>query len=234
MQIINIVPQQEAWVVERFGRFLKVLSPGLEILFPFVDQIKYVHSLKEVVVNIAEQTAITNDNVTLTIDGVLFYQVLDPFKASYEIENPDYAIKQLAQTTMRSEIGKLILDDVFKERDTLNKKIVGTFSIHSYLDSIRSAVRKWGIECLREAAINKATGEAQALKINAESRSMAIKTIADAMSQHNSKQAVSYAIAEKPQPNNQVNPSSEINTQSIDHGVEQINLTPPLPSRCKS
>jgi len=138
--IIKFVPQQEAWIVERFGRFNRILQPGLNFLVPIVEQIKYVQSLKEVALEIPPQSAVTNDNVTLQLDGVLYFRIVDPYKASYGIENAEYALAQLAQTTMRSEIGKLVLDATFKERDRLNQAIVS---------SLESATATWGIECLR-------------------------------------------------------------------------------------
>eukprot|EP01137_Pigoraptor_chileana_P014770 Opistho-2@69822 len=138
--IINFVPQQEAWVIERFGKFHRVLEPGVNILLPIIDDIKYVHSLKELALDIPSQSAITQDNVTLHLDGVLYLKVEDPKQASYGVEDPEYAVKQLAQTTMRSEIGKMRLDDVFRERASLNLHIV---------DAINSAAAVWGIRCLR-------------------------------------------------------------------------------------
>eukprot|EP01147_Barroeca_monosierra_P000460 gene460-3795_t len=137
---INFVPQQEAWVIERFGKFFKVLEPGLQFLIPLVDEVKYVHSLKEIVVEIPSQSAITQDNVTLHLDGVLYLRIVDAYKASYGVENPEYAVAQLAQTTMRSELGKLPLDTVFRERQTLNEAIV---------DTINDAAKPWGVSCMR-------------------------------------------------------------------------------------
>eukprot|EP00051_Salpingoeca_urceolata_P027881 m.483707 g.483707 ORF g.483707 m.483707 type:complete len:360 (+) comp23050_c0_seq1:162-1241(+) len=137
---INFVPQQQAWVVERFGKFFQTLEPGLRFLIPFVDHIAYVHSLKELVVEIPSQSGITQDNVTLHIDGVLYIKITDPYKASYGVEDPKFAVAQLAQTTMRSELGKLPLDTVFKERQTLNTHIV---------DAINEAATPWGLSCLR-------------------------------------------------------------------------------------
>lgn len=137
---INFVPQQEAWVVERFGKFHAVLEPGLSLLIPVIDEIKYVHSLKEIVIEIPSQSGITSDNVTLHIDGVLYLKIDDPYKASYGVEDAEYAVAQLAQTTMRSELGQLSLDAVFKERAVLNSSIV---------EAINSAAVPWGLECLR-------------------------------------------------------------------------------------
>uniref|UniRef100_A0A672J2D0 Stomatin-like protein 2, mitochondrial n=1 Tax=Salarias fasciatus TaxID=181472 RepID=A0A672J2D0_SALFA len=138
--VVLFVPQQEAWVVERMGRFHRILEPGLNFLIPLLDRIRYVQSLKEIVIDVPEQSAVSLDNVTLQIDGVLYLRILDPFKASYGVEEPEYAVTQLAQTTMRSELGKLTLDKVFRERESLNSNIV---------HSINQASDEWGIRCLR-------------------------------------------------------------------------------------
>lgn len=126
--------------MERFGKFHRILEPGLAFLLPFIDSIRYVKTLKEVAVNIPTQYAITQDNVTITIDGVLYYRVLDPYKASYGIEDADYSISQLAQTTMRSEIGQMSLDRTLAERSQLNSNIT---------QAINEAAADWGITCLR-------------------------------------------------------------------------------------
>ncbi|KAL3206717.1 hypothetical protein MRX96_039967 [Rhipicephalus microplus] len=118
--VIMFVPQQEAWVVERMGKFSRILEPGLNLLLPVIDRVRYVQSLKEIAIDIPQQSAITLDNVTLNIDGVLYLKVVDPYRASYGVEDPEFAITQLAQTTMRSELGKIALDSVFKERESLN------------------------------------------------------------------------------------------------------------------
>lgn len=126
--------------MERFGRFDRILEPGLAVLLPFVDQIRYVQSLKEQAVEIPSQSAITQDNVTINMDGVLYYRIHDPYKACYGVEDAHFAITQLAQTTMRSEIGKLTLDKTLAERNQLNANIV---------EAINDASRDWGIRCLR-------------------------------------------------------------------------------------
>ncbi|KAI0382304.1 hypothetical protein F5Y04DRAFT_253456 [Hypomontagnella monticulosa] len=138
--IIRFVPQQTAWIVERMGKFNRILEPGLAILVPFLDRIAYVKSLKEVTIEIPSQSAITADNVTLELDGVLYTRVFDAYKASYGVEDAEYAISQLAQTTMRSEIGQLTLDHVLKERAALNTNIT---------TAINEAAQAWGVTCLR-------------------------------------------------------------------------------------
>lgn len=138
--VVKFVPQQTAWIVERMGRFNRILEPGLAILVPVIDRIAYVKSLKENAMEIPSQSAITADNVTLELDGILYTRVFDPFKASYGVEDADYAITQLAQTTMRSEIGQLTLDHVLKERAALNTNIT---------QAINEAAADWGIRCLR-------------------------------------------------------------------------------------
>merc|ERR1719369_806097 len=137
---ILFVPQQEAWVVERMGKYHRVLEPGLNILIPILDRIKYVQSLKEIAIDIPQQAAITLDNVTLNIDGVLYLRIIDPYKASYGVEDPEFAITQLAQTLMRSEIGKITMDTLFREREQLNIQIVR---------AINAASEAWGIQCMR-------------------------------------------------------------------------------------
>lgn len=165
---ILFVPQQEAWVVERFGKYHSTLNPGLNFLIPVVDKIKYVQVLKEMAIEVPEQHAITADNVTLKIDGVLYIKVIDPYKASYGVEDPEFAITQLAQTTMRSEIGKISLDTVFKERDALNVYIV---------DALNKAADAWGIDCLRYEIKNielpKKVQEAMQMQVEAERKKRA-------------------------------------------------------------
>ncbi|GJL77045.1 MAG: paraslipin [Nitrospinaceae bacterium] len=137
---IKLVPQQNAWVIERLGRFNQTLTAGLHFIIPFVDKVAYRHSLKENAVDIPSQTAITRDNVTLIIDGILYLKITDPKQASYGARDPKYAVSQLAQTTMRSELGKMTLDKTFEERESLNTNIV---------QSINDASNAWGIQCLR-------------------------------------------------------------------------------------
>ena len=137
---VRIVPQQSAWVVERLGKFHGTLEPGLNLIIPFLDRIAYVHSLKEVPLDVPEQICITRDNTQLGVDGILYYQVTDPRLASYGSSNYIAAISQLAQTTLRSEIGKMELDKTFESRDEINRQIVA---------SLDEAGRNWGIKVLR-------------------------------------------------------------------------------------
>jgi len=137
---VRIVPQQSAWVVERLGKFQGVLEPGLNLIIPFLDRVAYVHSLKEVPLDVPEQVCITKDNTQLAVDGILYYQVTDPRLASYGSSNYVAAISQLAQTTLRSEIGKMELDRTFESRDEINRQIV---------HSLDEAGRNWGIKVLR-------------------------------------------------------------------------------------
>ncbi|HEU5163833.1 MAG TPA: paraslipin, partial [Thermoanaerobaculia bacterium] len=134
-----VVPQQNAFLVERLGKFSNVLGAGFHILLPFIDVIRYKHSLKESAIDIPEQVCITRDNVQVSVDGVLYLKVLDPQRASYGISNYLFAITQLAQTTLRSEIGKIELDRTFEERTNINIAVV------SELDKASEA---WGVKVL--------------------------------------------------------------------------------------
>jgi regulator of protease activity HflC (stomatin/prohibitin superfamily) len=140
MKAVKVVPQQNAWVMERLGRFHAVLQPGLNIVIPFIDRIAYRHNLKEVPLDTPSQVCITKDNTQLQVDGVLYFQVTDPQRASYGASNYILAITQLAQTTLRSVIGKLELDKTFEERDFIN---------HSVVSAIDEAAMNWGVKVLR-------------------------------------------------------------------------------------
>ena len=139
-QAIKVVPQQSAWIVERLGKFHAVLSPGLNVVIPFIDRVAYKHSLKEIPLDTPSQVCITNDNTQLSVDGVLFFQVTDPMRASYGTSNYVIAITQLAQTTLRSVIGKMELDKTFEERDLINRSVVS---------AIDEAALNWGVKVLR-------------------------------------------------------------------------------------
>lgn len=137
---VKFVPQNHAYVVERFGRYHKTMVAGLNWLVPIFDRVAYNQSLKEHAYDVPSQAAITKDNISLVVDGVLYLKVLDPYKASYGVDNYVYAVTQLAQTTMRSEIGKIDLDKTFEERESLNTNIV---------NSINAASEPWGVQVLR-------------------------------------------------------------------------------------
>ncbi len=135
-----VVPQQEAYVVERLGRFHKVLNPGLSILIPFIDRVAYKHTLKEIPLDVPSQVCITRDNTQLTVDGIIYFQVTDPTLASYGTSNYVMAITQLAQTTLRSVIGRMELDKTFEERDEINSIVVA---------ALDEAATSWGVKVLR-------------------------------------------------------------------------------------
>ncbi|SAK58757.1 SPFH domain-containing protein/band 7 family protein [Caballeronia temeraria] len=137
---VKIVPQQHAWVLERLGRYHATLTPGLNIVLPFIDRIAYKHVLKEIPLEVPSQVCITRDNTQLQVDGVLYFQVTDAMKASYGSSNFVFAITQLSQTTLRSVIGKLELDKTFEERDFINQSIV---------NALDEAASNWGVKVLR-------------------------------------------------------------------------------------
>src|SRR3954471_18079318 len=139
-RIARVVPQQQAWVVERLGKYSSTLEPGFHILVPFLDSVRYKHSLKEVAMDVPEQVCITRDNVQVAVDGVLYFKVLDPARASYGISDYTYAISQLAQTNLRSEIGKIELDRTFEERTNINLMVVS---------EVDKASEAWGVKVLR-------------------------------------------------------------------------------------
>ncbi|MBW8471331.1 MAG: paraslipin [Thiobacillus sp.] len=137
---VKVVPQQNAWVVERLGKYHGSLSPGLNFLMPFIDKVAYKHSLKEIPLDVPSQVCITRDNTQLQVDGILYFQVTDPMRASYGSSNYIMAVTQLAQTSLRSVIGKLELDKTFEERDIINAQIV---------QAIDEAALNWGVKVLR-------------------------------------------------------------------------------------
>ena len=137
---LKVVPQQNSWVIERLGRFHSALTPGLNIVIPFVDRVAYKHMLKEVPLDVPSQVCITKDNTQLQVDGILYFQVTDPKLASYGTSNYVMAITQLAQTTLRSVIGKMELDKTFEERDDINRAVVA---------ALDEAATSWGVKVLR-------------------------------------------------------------------------------------
>jgi len=137
---VKFVPQNRAWLIERFGKYQSTKEAGLNFIVPFIDRIAADRSLKEQAQDVPSQSAITKDNISLSVDGVLYFRVLDPYKATYGVDDYVFAVTQLAQTTMRSELGKMELDKTFEERDVLNTNIV---------TSINQAAEPWGIQVLR-------------------------------------------------------------------------------------
>ena len=137
---VKVVPQQNAWVVERLGKYHGTLTPGLNFLVPFIDKVAYKHSLKEIPLDVPSQICITRDNTQLQVDGILYFQVTDPTRASYGSSNYIMAVTQLAQTSLRSVIGKLELDKTFEERDIINAQVV---------QAIDEAALNWGVKVLR-------------------------------------------------------------------------------------
>ena len=137
---IKFVPQNRAYIVERFGKFHSTKEAGLNFILPFIDRVAADRSLKEQAVDVPSQGGITKDNISLTVDGVLYFRVLDPYKATYGVDDYIFAVSQLAQTTMRSELGKMELDKTFEERDMLNANIV---------NAINEASQPWGIQVMR-------------------------------------------------------------------------------------
>ena len=140
MRTVKVVPQQSAWIVERLGKYHATLNPGLNFLVPFIDKVAYRHSLKEIPLDVPSQICITRDNTQLQVDGILYFQVTDAMRASYGSSNYVMAITQLAQTTLRSVIGRLELDRTFEERDSINAQVV---------NAIDEAALNWGVKVLR-------------------------------------------------------------------------------------
>jgi regulator of protease activity HflC (stomatin/prohibitin superfamily) len=140
MRTLKIVPQQHAWVVERLGKYDRTLTPGLKFVTPFVERVAYKHSLKEVPLDVPSQVCITKDNTQLQVDGIIYFQITDPMRASYGSSNYVFAITQLAQTLLRSVIGKMELDRTFEERDAINASVV---------NALDEAATNWGVKVLR-------------------------------------------------------------------------------------
>jgi len=140
VRTFKIVPQQHAWVVERLGKYDRTLTPGLKFVVPFIERVAYKHSLKEVPLDVPSQVCITKDNTQLQVDGIIYFQVTDPMRASYGSSNYISAITQLAQTLLRSVIGKMELDKTFEERDHINMSVVA---------ALDEAAANWGVKVLR-------------------------------------------------------------------------------------
>jgi regulator of protease activity HflC (stomatin/prohibitin superfamily) len=185
---VRIVPQQQAWVRERLGKFHDVLEPGLRIIIPMMDQVAYKHSLKEVPLDVPEQVCISRDNTQLSVDGVLYFQVTDPRLASYGSSNYIAAITQLAQTALRSEIGKMELDKTFESRDEMNRQVV------SVLDE---AGRSWGVKVLRYEIKNITPPEAILRSMQAQITAEREKRALIAKSEGQKQQEINLAEGEK-------------------------------------
>jgi len=165
---VMFVPQGEAWLVERMGRYHRTLEPGMNVLVPIIDKVRYVQSLKEIAIDIPSQQAVTSDNVPVNIDGVLFLHITDTFKASYEVEDPEFALTQLCLTSTRGELGKLPVDQLFKERENVAAAI---------LESLNAACGSWGITCIRyqirDMRLPIRVQEAMQMEVEAERRKRA-------------------------------------------------------------
>ena len=185
---VQVVPQQNAWVVERLGKFNATLEPGLTFIVPFIDRVAYRHSLKEVPLDVPEQVCITKDNTQLAVDGIIYFQVTDPRLASYGTSNYVFAITQLAQTTLRSEVGKMELDKTFESRDEMNKQVV------SVLDE---AGRTWGVKVLRYEIKNLTPPEAILRSMQAQITAEREKRALIAKSEGQRQQEINLADGEK-------------------------------------
>lgn len=199
IRTIVIVPQENAWIVEEFGKYKKTFGPGLHIVVPVLQRVAYKHTLKEEVIDVPPQVCITKDNVQLKIDGILYLKVLDPEKASYGIDNYRFATAQLAQTTLRSEIGKISLDNTFSEREGINAEVV---------KSVDEASDPWGIKVTRYEIkdIDPPTSIQQAMEqqMTAEREKRAdilesdgIKTAQINQSKGEKQEAINYSVGEK-------------------------------------
>jgi regulator of protease activity HflC (stomatin/prohibitin superfamily) len=188
IESIKVVPQQQAWLVERFGKFNCILEPGLSGIWPFFDRVAYKHSLKEVALDVSEQVCITKDNTQLGVDGIIYYQVTDPRLASYGSSNYIAAITQLAQTTLRSEIGKMELDKTFESRDEINRQVVAVLD---------EAGRTWGVKVLRYEIKNLTPPEAILRSMQAQITAEREKRALIAKSEGQRQQEINLADGEK-------------------------------------
>ena len=185
---VRVVPQQSAWVVERLGKFHQVLEPGLNVIIPFIDRVAYRHSLKEVPLDVAEQVCITKDNTQLAVDGLIYYQVTDPRLASYGTSDYVTAIVQLSQTTLRSEVGKMELDQSLQSRDVINRQIVAVLD---------EAGRSWGVKVLRYEVKNLTPPEAILRAMQAQITAEREKRALIAKSEGEKQQEINLAEGEK-------------------------------------
>ena len=185
---VRVVPQQSAWVVERLGKFKEVLQPGLNIIIPFFDRVAYRHSLKEVPADVPEQVCITKDNTQLAVDGLIYYQVTDPRLASYGTSDYVTAIVQLSQTTLRSEVGKMELDQSLQSRDVINRQIVAVLD---------EAGRSWGVKVLRYEVKNLTPPEAILRAMQAQITAEREKRALIAKSEGEKQQEINLAEGEK-------------------------------------
>ena len=220
-----IVPQKTAYIVERLGKYRCTLDAGFHILVPFIDHIAYRHTLKEQAIDVPPQQCITKDNIAVDVDGILYMQVMDPAKASYGIGNYLFATTQLAQTTMRSEMGKLDLDRSFEERTTINAAIVSAvdkasdplgikvtrYEIKNITppQSIRDAMEKQmraerekramiaESEGERQSKINRAEGAAKEITIVAEAQAASIRAVAEALNAPGGKDTINMQLAQQ-------------------------------------
>jgi len=185
---VRVVPQQNAWIVERLGKFKGVLEPGLNIIIPFIDRVAYRHSLKEVPLDVPEQVCITKDNTQLAVDGLIYFQVTDPRLASYGTSDYVTAITQLAQTTLRSEVGKMELDQSLQSRDVINRQIVAVLD---------EAGRSWGVKVLRYEVKNLTPPEAILRAMQAQITAEREKRALIAKSEGEKQQEINLAEGEK-------------------------------------
>ena len=185
---VRVVPQQSAWVVERLGKFHQILEPGLNVIIPFIDRVAYRHSLKEVPLEVAEQVCITKDNTQLVVDGLIYFQVTDPRLASYGTSDYVTAIVQLAQTTLRSEVGKMELDQSLQSRDVINRSIVAVLD---------EAGRSWGVKVLRYEVKNLTPPEVILRAMQAQITAEREKRALIAKSEGEKQQEINLAEGEK-------------------------------------
>jgi len=185
---VRVVPQQSAWVVERLGKLHQILEPGLNVIIPFIDRVAYRHSLKEVPLDVAEQVCITKDNTQLVVDGLIYFQVTDPRLASYGTSDYVTAIVQLAQTTLRSEVGKMELDQSLQSRDVINRQIVAVLD---------EAGRSWGVKVLRYEVKNLTPPEVILRAMQAQITAEREKRALIAKSEGEKQQEINLAEGEK-------------------------------------